>query len=144
MEQQATVDFVLTKPKSKPRPVSSRIVFAIAFVIFLLFSALIISFFVLGFMIATKGSSVTYVQDVINRSLFSFSDDFTLRHFAECFVDWKEQTQSNFSYGETLWNSVWRTVLSAGLTWFTTAVVTYMCVHYSNKFTRVIYIIGLF
>ena len=43
-----------------------------------------------------------------------------------------------------LWHSIWRTTSSSFLTWFTTALVCYVLVHYKSKFTNFLYVLGLF
>ncbi len=122
--------------------VSQRTVFIIAFVLFALYAALILYFFVYGFLISIKPDQNTFIEDVLACKLFSFPEHPTLKNYIATFSEWKAIDGVN-SYMAMLWNSVWRTTASAFLNWFSTAIVCYVLVHYKSKFTSFLYTLGL-
>ncbi len=132
---------VFRKRNRKPDSLSKKIVFGIAFVILFAYCIMVLYFFLFGFLISIKHNDASFTADMLQLKVFRIPKDFTLVHYLECFNSWEKYTK--YSYWIMLWNSVWRTVLSAFLTWFTTALVCYVIVHYKNKFTEVLYIVGL-
>lgn len=136
---------LMHKSNSKGRhqkSLSRKIVFSIAFVIFVLYTALILYFFLYGLLIALKENQRVFVTDVLERKLFSIPWPMNFGNFIEAFTTWTDIDGKN-SYLMMLWNSIWRTTASAFLSWFTTALVCYVLVHYRNKFTRMLYVVGL-
>ncbi len=125
----------------KRKAPSQKIVFSIAFVFMALYALLILFFFVYGFLISVKGSQLDVNDDIISKTLFSLPKHFSLKNYVTCFIDWEKYT--NFSYLTMLWNSCWRTFASAFLSWFSTALVCYILVHYKSKFTEFLYFVGL-
>lgn len=120
---------------------SRKITFTIAFVLLALYSLLIIFFFVYGFLLSVRESQVDVNNDIVNATLFSIPENFSFVNYAKCFVEWGRYT--GFEYLTMVWNSIWRTVASAFLSWFSTALVCYVLVHYKSKFTEFLYLVGL-
>ncbi len=122
--------------------VSQRTVFIIAFVLFALYAALILYFFVYGFLISIKPDQNAFLDDQWTCNLFSFPKSPTLKNYVATFTEWKNIDGVN-GFLTMLWNSVWRTTASAFLNWFSTAIVCYVLVHYKSKFTHFLYTLGL-
>lgn len=121
---------------------SQRIVFIIAFILFAVYAALILYFFLYGTLIALKPSQEVFRIDRRNKRLFSFPSHPNFGNFYTAFTEWKAIDGKN-TFWNMVWNSVWRTTASAFLNWFSTAVVCYVLVHYKSKFTHFIYSLGL-
>ena len=60
---------------------SRKITFSIAFILFVLYSAFILFFFVFAFAIATKTDMKTFTMDQIEGKLFSFSNPLNFKNF---------------------------------------------------------------
>ena len=125
----------------KKGSISRKIAFSIAFVLFMLYSLLVLFFFVYGILLSVKESQLDVNYDIANATLFSLPRNFSLINYAKCFTEWERYT--GFSYWAMVWNSIWRTVLSAFLSWFSTALVCYVLVHYKSKFSEFLYFVGL-
>ncbi len=136
--------------------VSRKVVYAIAFTLMAIYALLVLYFFVYGILISLKLNQSTFVKDTINGKIFCWPDPFGLENFQNYWRTFLTEAQlgvdSPYTTWETLvgttfwgliWNSIWRTASSSFLTWFTTAIVCYVLVHYRNKFTNFIYVLGL-
>lgn len=121
---------------------SQQAVFIIAFVLFALYAALILYFFLYGFLISIKPSQDVFLDDQWNYNLFSIPKNPTLKNYIATFTEWKNIDGVN-GFLMMLWNSIWRTTSSAFLNWFSTAIVCYVLVHYRSKFTHFLYTLGL-
>ncbi len=122
--------------------VSQKAVFIVAFVLFALYSALVLYFFVYGLLIAIKPNQDAFLDDQMTYRLFSFPSNPTLKNFISTFTEWKAIDGEN-GFIAMLWNSIWRTTISAFLNWFSTAIVCYVLVHYKSKFTHFLYTVGI-
>lgn len=118
--------------------ISRKAAFSVAFMLFVLYTLLILFFFAYGILLSVKASQVDVNNDIANATLFSLPKNFSLINYVKCFTDWERYT--GYSYWIMVWNSIWRTVLSAFLSWFSTALVCYVLVHYKSKFTECSYI----
>ena len=127
----------------KKRSTSRDIVFTVAFVLLLLYTVYVLFFFVFAFVCAVKTDNAQYTQDKISNRLFSFGGGFNLKNFVTAF-DQLEATLQGFSFGNLLWNSLWRTVTSAVLSIMSSSMVCYVLVFYRSKMTKFIYNLGLF
>ena len=127
----------------KKRSVSRDIVFSVAFVLLFLYTLYVLFFFVFAFICAVKTDNMQYTQDKIHNALFGFGGGFNLRNFTTAF-DQLEKTLQGFSFGNLLWNSLWRTVTSSVLSILSSAMVCYVLVFYRSKMTKFIYNLGLF
>ena len=96
-----------------------------------------------AFVCATKTDNSQYTQDKINDKLFSFGGGFNLKNFVTAF-DQLETVVQGCSFGNMLWNSVWRTVTSSVLSIMASSMVCYILVFYRSKMTKFIYNLGLF
>ena len=132
----------LTLSKRK-KSVSRNVVFTIAFVLLLLYTLYVLFFFVFAFVCATKTDNSRYTQDKINDRLFSFGGGFNLKNFITAF-DQLETVVQDCSFGNMLWNSVWRTVTSSVLSIMASSMVCYILVFYRSKMTKFVYNLGLF
>ena len=128
----------LTFSKRK-KSVSRNVVFTIAFVLLLLYTLYVLFFFVFAFVCATKTDNSRYTQD----RLFSFDGGFNLKNFITAF-DQLETVVQDCSFGNMLWNSVWRTVTSSVLSIMASSMVCYILVFYRSKMSKFIYNLGLF
>ncbi len=115
----------------------------VAFIIFVLYAAFILFFFLFAFLIAIKENQPQFAIDQINNRLFCFPKNPTLKHFVEVFSEWGRISQGT-SYFTMLFNSVWISVLGPLIASFVTATVTYILVFYRSKLTRTIYKAGVF
>lgn len=124
--------------KTKPQIAAT----AILFVVFALYSAFILFFFLFAFLIAVKENQSAFLDDQIAKRLFCWPKHFTLRNFAEVFPVWERIIE--VSYAEMTFNSVWISLLGPLLNSFCTATVTYVLVFYKTKYTKWLYKLGLF
>lgn len=127
----------------KRRPISMKVVFAIAFIVFAVYAAYILFFFLFGLVIALKADKIVFTEEYLSHSLFSFKwSNLNFGNFMSVFTDWQKYTK--VSYFEMAWNSIWRTTIGVFINWMCCSMVCYVLVHYRNKFTRFIYNMGLF
>ena len=122
----------LLKHRQK-RTVAQNIGVSIAVVVFLLYAAFILFFFLFAFLIAIKEDHMAFIDDQINVRLFRFN----------VFTVWESIT-GDTGYGEMLFNSIWISVLGPLISSFCTATVTYVLVFYNSRLTRSIYKVGVF
>ena len=141
----------LTKKSNNARHINSvsrKIVFGIAFVLIALYVVIILYFFLYAILIALKWDQNVFLTDQglgVGESarLFSIPCPPNFGNFITTFSEWSIIDGQN-TFLDMVWNSIWRTTSSAFLTWFTTAIVCYVLVHYRSKFTSIVYYIGLF
>lgn len=133
----------MEKKQKKPQSLSYKITFAIVFVIFVLYAAFILYFFVFAFAIATKTNQATFIDDQIYGRMFSFSIPPNFKNFILAFDEWGKISQHG-GYLVMTWNSVWRTVGSVFFSIMSTAMVTYVICFYKNAYTKFLYSLGLF
>lgn len=77
----------LLKHRQK-RTVAQNIGVSIAVVVFLLYAAFILFFFLFAFLIAIKEDHMAFIDDQINVRLFRFPEHPTLKHFFNVFTVW--------------------------------------------------------
>ncbi len=127
------------------KSLSKKIVYTVAFSIMLIYTLIILYFFLYGILISLKLDQPTYIKDLTEVNIFSWPNPFgweNLKNYSQVFTTWEELDGTN-SFLDMLWNSIWRTTSSSFLTWFTTAIVCYVLVHYKSKFTEFLYVLGL-
>ncbi len=124
------------------KSVSRKIVYGTAFFLIALYSLVVIYFFVYGILISLKDGHEVFLEDQFSRNLFSLPSPANFKNYIETFNAWTVIDGKN-TFFTMVWNSVWRTVSSSLLSWFTTAMVCYVLVHYKTKFTNLLYSIGL-
>lgn len=122
--------------------VSRKIVFSVAFILFALYALLILFFFVYAILISLKLNQDTFLDDQFNYNLFSIPTPPNFGNYVQAFTEWTN-VDGEHTFMDMLWNSIWRTTSSSFLTWFTTAIVCYVLVHYRSKFTHFLYTLGL-
>ena len=122
--------------------VSRKIVFSVAFILFALYALLILFFFVYAILISLKLNQDTFLDDQFNYNLFSIPAPPNFGNYVQAFTEWTN-VDGEHTFMDMLWNSIWRTTSSSFLTWFTTAIVCYVLVHYRSKFTHFLYTLGL-
>ncbi|MDY2841208.1 MAG: hypothetical protein SOT08_00820 [Candidatus Borkfalkiaceae bacterium] len=125
------------------QPASQKAVFCVAFVIFCVYAAFILFFFVFAFLIAIKENNRAFLEDQIAAKLFSFPAKPTLKHFIEAFTEWTV-IDGETSYITMFFNSVWISILGPLISAFTTASVTYVLVFYRTGYTKWLYKLGVF
>lgn len=133
----------LRKRSGMKKAKSTKIAFTIAFVIFVLYAAYILFFFVFAFLISIKENMQTYTQDQIAGRLFCWPAHPTLKHYIESFKEW-QSIDGQTTYLDMTVNSVWIATLFPLVSAFFTAQVTYILANYRSGFTRTLYKIGLF
>ena len=129
--------------KLKKRSISERIVFSVAFVLFVIYAAYILFFFLFGVIIALKPSMVAYTQDRIDKVLFSFPKEPAWNNFVLAFGELGSIDNKN-TFLSITWNSVWRTTGYAVLSIMASSMVCYILVFYRSKLTKLLYNLGLF
>ncbi|HIU59331.1 MAG TPA: carbohydrate ABC transporter permease [Candidatus Scatosoma pullistercoris] len=122
---------------------SRKIVFTVAFFLFVLYTAYILFFFLFGVLIALKTDMQAYTADQINKRLFSWPEHPAWGNFGKAFGE-LAMIDSKSTFLSILWNSVWRTSGSAFLSIMASAMVCYVLVFYRSRFTRFMYNLGLF
>ena len=115
----------------------------IAFILFVLYAAFILFFFLFAFLIAIKKDQSAFLDDQIAIKLFRWPENPTLRHFMDAFSEW-EKIDGETSYLTMTFNSVWISLLGPLISSFITATVTYVLVFYKSGLTRTIYKVGVF
>lgn len=123
--------------------VSRMIVYGVAVALFTVYTLIVLYFFAYGILISLKADQNVFLDDLLDVRLFSIPSPMNFGNYLMAFTEWTQIDGKN-SYLIMLWNSVWRTTSSAFLTWFTTALVCYVLVHYKSKFTNALYLLGLF
>lgn len=121
----------------------TKIAFTIAFVIFILYAAYILFFFLFAFLISIKENMNAYMQDQIAGKLFCWPEHPTLIHYLESFSEWKK-IDGKTTYLDMTLNSVWISICFPLIGAFVTAQVTYILANYRSSFTKALYKIGLF
>ena len=128
--------------RRRNKSITRKIVYAIAFLLIALYSLLVVYFFVYGILLSLKNNQETFLADQFANRLFSIPIPANFGNYIKTFSEWTVIDGTN-TFLTMLWNSIWRTVSSALLSWFTTAAVCYVLVHYKTKFTNLLYSIGL-
>ena len=148
--------FSSLRNERKRRPLSMKIVFAIAFILFAIYTLYVLFFFVFGLILSLKpnmNSNIYSYADPLfwtkqekTATLFSIgSNNFHFENFYIALSSFTVTTSSGTSsYLQMVLNSFWRTTLATFINWFCTATVCYVLVHYPNKLTKFIYVLGLF
>ena len=114
----------------KSSSLSRKITFSVAFILFVLYSAFILFFFVFAFAIATKTDMKTFTMDQIEGKLFSFSNPLNFKNFVLAFSEWDDISEHG-GYVTMIWNSVWRTVGYVVISQLSTAMVCYILCFYN-------------
>lgn len=120
---------------------SNRIAMCVAFAFIALYCLYILFFFLFAALLAIKPSSASFIADMMNVKLFSWPKGATLKNIYRAFTDFQIGAHT---YGEMLFNSVWRSVAGTFIAWMTTVMVTYILVFYRSKYTKFIYTLGFF
>ncbi len=120
---------------------SLKIVYAIAFIIFLIYSIFILFFPAMAIIQAIKPDFSTFLDDMLNFDMLKIHANFAPQNF---FLAFKEFQIGTHTYLEMLFHSLWRTLGGVTLAWVTTAMVTYILVFYRCRFTNFIYYLGFF
>lgn len=134
---------ILTKKKNFDKSPAQKAGSAVAFVIFVLYAAFILFFFLFAFLIATKENQSAFTADQIAVRLFRWPEYFTMKNFISAFEIWGTLIPGK-SYLDMLFNSLWISILGPLIAALVTATVTYILVFYSSKVTRFIYKLGVF
>ena len=127
---------------AKPASISRKIVFSIAFVLFGLYVAYILFFFVFAVLIALKEDMISFTMDQLQKKLFSIPEKATLMNFIHAFQEWNKIDPNN-TYLSMTWNSIWRSTFSTFIGWMCSAMVCYILVFYRCRFTKFLYNLGL-
>ncbi len=134
----------MNKMLNTKKSVSRNVVFTIAFILFVIYTAYVLFFFAFACICAVKTDNKQYTQDKIDDKLFGFSGGFNLKNFVTAFDSLERVLGDEYSFFSMLWNSVWRTITSSVLSIMASAMVCYILVFYRSKLTKFIYTLGLF
>ncbi len=125
------------------QPVSHKLVFGAAFIGFVLYTLYVLFFPIFGFLIAIREDNTVYTMDQINKVLFSWPDSVNFGNFIGAFGE-LGAISGDGSFLTVLWNSIWRATISAAFSVMSSAMVCYVVVFYRNRFTKLLYTLGLF
>lgn len=125
------------------RPTSERVAFSVAFILFVLYAAFILFFFLFAFLIAIKQDQSAYLDDQIAARLFCWPKNPTLKNFANAFSEW-QTIDGETTYLTMFFNSVFISLIGPLISAFFTASVTYVLVFYRSGLTKFYYKLGLF
>lgn len=124
--------------------VSERIVFAIAFMMFVLYAAFILFFFVFAFLGALRPDGAAFDLERFNHSnLFSWPKEASFNSFINSFSTLSSINGGRDSFLVITWNSIWRTTTYVFLSILTSSMVCYVLVFYRSKFTKFLYNLGI-
>ena len=139
----------MSTERKNQKSLSKKIVFTVAFVLFVLYSVAIFVIFLQGFFISVKKSGVGlgnygFTYDKRNANLFSFYPPFAFDNYIKAFSEFSiKNGVREYSYLEMLWNSIWRATIGSLISWMATIMVCYVLVHYKSKFVNFLYSLGL-
>ena len=139
----------MSTERKNQKSLSKKIVFTVAFVVFVLYSVVIFVIFLQGFFISVKKSGVGlgnygFNYDKRNANLFSFYAPFAFDNYIKAFSEFSiKNGVREYSYLEMTWHSIWRTTAGSGIGWMSTIMVCYVLVHYKSKFVNFLYSLGL-
>lgn len=126
----------------KNRPLSQNIVYTLAFVLLLAYTAFVLFFFLFAILIALRENMATFTMDKLAKTLCSIPDNPTFKNFLGSFDELGKIDAVN-TFWTITWNSIWRTVISSVFAVGSSAMVCYVLVFYKCKFTKFIYNLGL-
>lgn len=127
---------------SKNRPLSQNIIYTLAFLLLVLYTAFVLFFFVYAILIAMREDMITFSMDKLNKSLFLLPEHPTIKNFLGAFTELGKIDAIN-TFWTIVWNSIWRTVISSVFSIMSSAMVCYVLVFYRCKFTKLLYNIGI-
>lgn len=139
----------MSTERKNQKSLSKKIVFTVAFVVFVLYSVVIFVIFLQGFFISVKKSGVGlgnygFNYDKRNANLFSFYAPFAFDNYIKAFSEFSiKNGVKEYSYLEMTWHSIWRATAGSGISWMSTIMVCYVLVHYKSKFVNFLYSLGL-
>ena len=139
----------MSTERKNQKSLSKKIVFTVAFVVFVLYSVVIFVIFLQGFFISVKKSGVGlgnygFNYDKRNANLFSFYPPFAFDNYIKAFSEFSiKNGVKEYSYLEMTWHSIWRATAGSGIGWMSTIMVCYVLVHYKSKFVNFLYSLGL-
>ena len=117
--------------KNKIRRIpSQRIIFAIAFAFLIVYSAFILYHFYFLLQLATKGSSPEFTASLLDNTLATWSENFTLSNFTMAFSKFTIEKQSFFML---VFNSLWYSIGSMVISLFFECCATYVVCKYKFK-----------
>ena len=139
----------MSRERRNQKSISRRIVFTVAFIVFILYTAAILIIFLQGFFISVKeygpllkDHGFTYDKRKVN--LFSFYPPFAFDNYIKAFSAFAiDDGVVKYTYLDMLWHSIWRTMGASTISWMSTIMVCYILVHYKSKMTEYIYSLGL-
>ena len=135
--------------RKNQKSLSKKIVFTVAFVLFVLYSVAIFVIFLQGFFISVKKWGIGlgnygFTYDKRNANLFSFYPPFAFDNYIKAFSEFSiKNGVREYSYLEMTWHSIWRATAGSGIGWMSTIMVCYILVHYKSKFVGFLYSLGL-
>lgn len=136
----------LKRPRQRrAKSISERIVFVIAFLLFVAYSAFILYFFVFAFLCALRPNGFVFDLERMNhQNLFSWPKEASFDSFKNSFSELASINSGRDSFLTITWNSIWRTTIYDFLSILTSSMVCYVLVFYRSKVTKFIYNLGIF
>jgi raffinose/stachyose/melibiose transport system permease protein/N-acetylglucosamine transport system permease protein len=113
------------------RTKGERIVFGIAFAILAVYALFILYHFYFLMQLATKGSAIEYDMDIANKTLGTWSPNFTLNNFILAFSAFTDDFGNTFI--AMTFNSLWFSIGSEVVVLFFQAAVAYAICKYDFK-----------
>lgn len=135
----------LRKTTGRKKSKSEKIVFGIAFSIFVLYALFILFFFVFAFLCALRKDGFEFDTERFNHAnLFSWPKNASFDSFKNSFSTLAQINGGKDSFLVITWNSIWRTTTYVFLSILTSSMVCYVLVFYRSRFTRFLYNLGIF
>lgn len=127
------------------KTLTEKIVFIIAFLLFVAYAAYILYFFVFAFLCALRPDGFAFDMERMNHeNLFSWPENASFESFKNSFDELASINSHRDSFLAITWNSIWRTTVYDILSIATSSCVCYVLVFYRSKMTRFIYNLGIF
>lgn len=135
----------MNKISGRKKSTSEKVVFSIAFVMFTIYAAFILFFFVFAFLIALRESGYAFdMERLDHNNLFSWPENASFQSFIDSFDTIAMINNGSHTFLEITWNSIWRTTTYVFLSILTSSMVCYILVFYRSKFTKFLYNLGIF
>lgn len=133
------------KSSGRKKSKSEKIVFSIAFLMFVLYAAFILFFFVFAFFCALRKDGTAFnIERYEHANLFSWPKEASFNSFLKSFDTLAQINNGRDSFLTITWNSIWRTSLYVILSIMTSSMVCYVLVFYRSKMTKFLYNLGIF
>ncbi len=132
----------LKRQKMSMMPASQRIVYTLAWVVIAAYTAYVLFFFLFGILIALRENMPAFTIDRLNKNLLSIPQNPNFGNFLAAFDELGKINDTD-TFLSITWNSIWRTTINSLFAVGSSAMVCYILVFYSSRFTRFLYAMGI-